>query len=62
MIYIIEIGVKCSRGMAVASRLRRNKCHNQEARERRHKRELRLESAQEATKIVASGQSDLERT
>jgi cobalt-zinc-cadmium efflux system outer membrane protein len=30
--------------------------------ERRHKRELRLESAQEATKIAASGQDDLERT
>jgi cobalt-zinc-cadmium efflux system outer membrane protein len=30
--------------------------------ERQHKRELRLESAQEATKITASGQADLERT
>jgi outer membrane protein, heavy metal efflux system len=30
--------------------------------ERRHKRELRLESAQGATKIAISGQSDLERT
>lgn len=30
--------------------------------ERRHKRELRLESAQGATKIAVSGQSDLERT
>ena len=30
--------------------------------ERRHKRELRLESAQDATKIAVSGQSDLERT
>ena len=30
--------------------------------ERRHKRELRLESAQEATKVAVSGQSDLERT
>ncbi len=30
--------------------------------ERQHKRELRLESAQEATKISASGQADLERT
>jgi cobalt-zinc-cadmium efflux system outer membrane protein len=30
--------------------------------ERRRKRELRLESAQEATKIAISGQSDLERT
>jgi outer membrane protein, heavy metal efflux system len=30
--------------------------------ERRHKRELRLESAQGATKIATSGQSDLERT
>ena len=29
--------------------------------ERRHKRELRLESAQDATKIAVSGQSDLER-
>lgn len=29
--------------------------------ERRHKRELRLESAQDATKIAASDQSDLER-
>lgn len=29
--------------------------------ERRHKRELRLESAQDATKIAISGQSDLER-
>lgn len=29
--------------------------------ERRHKRELRLESAQDATKITISGQSDLER-
>ena len=30
--------------------------------ERRQKRELRLESAQDATKIAVSGQSDLERT
>jgi len=30
--------------------------------ERRHKRELRLESAQDATKIAMSGQADLERT
>jgi cobalt-zinc-cadmium efflux system outer membrane protein len=30
--------------------------------ERRHKRELRLESAQEATDITVSGQADLERT
>ena len=30
--------------------------------ERRHKRELRLESAKEATNITASGQADLERT
>jgi cobalt-zinc-cadmium efflux system outer membrane protein len=30
--------------------------------ERQHKRELRLESAQGATKITVSGQSDLERT
>lgn len=30
--------------------------------ERRHKRELRLESAQDATKVAVSGQSDLERT
>jgi cobalt-zinc-cadmium efflux system outer membrane protein len=30
--------------------------------ERRHKRELRLESAQEATKIAISNQSDLDRT
>jgi outer membrane protein, heavy metal efflux system len=30
--------------------------------ERRHKRELRLESAQDATKIVVSGQADLERS
>ncbi len=30
--------------------------------ERRHKRELRLKSAQDATKIAVSGQSDLERT
>jgi cobalt-zinc-cadmium efflux system outer membrane protein len=30
--------------------------------ERQHKRELRLESAQEATGIAVSGQSDLERT
>jgi cobalt-zinc-cadmium efflux system outer membrane protein len=30
--------------------------------ERQHKRELRLESAQKATGIVASGQADLERT
>jgi cobalt-zinc-cadmium efflux system outer membrane protein len=30
--------------------------------ERRHKRELRLESAEDATKIAVSGQSDLERT
>jgi cobalt-zinc-cadmium efflux system outer membrane protein len=30
--------------------------------ERRHKRELRLESAQKATGIAASGQADLERT
>jgi outer membrane protein, heavy metal efflux system len=30
--------------------------------ERQHKRELRLESAQGATKIAVSGQSDLERT
>lgn len=30
--------------------------------ERRHKRELRLESAQDATKIAVSGQEDLERT
>jgi cobalt-zinc-cadmium efflux system outer membrane protein len=30
--------------------------------ERRHKRELRLESAQDATKIAVSGQADLERT
>lgn len=30
--------------------------------ERQHKRELRLESAKEATKIAISGQSDLERT
>jgi cobalt-zinc-cadmium efflux system outer membrane protein len=30
--------------------------------ERRHKRELRLESAQRATKIAISGQADLERT
>jgi len=30
--------------------------------ERRHKRELRLESAQKATKIAVSGQADLERT
>ncbi len=30
--------------------------------ERRRKRELRLESAQDATKIAASGQADLERT
>jgi cobalt-zinc-cadmium efflux system outer membrane protein len=30
--------------------------------EREHKRELRLESAREATKIVVAGQSDLERT
>ena len=30
--------------------------------ERRHKRELRLESAQDATKITVSGQADLERT
>ena len=30
--------------------------------ERRHKRELRLESAQDATKIAVSGQSDLERS
>lgn len=30
--------------------------------ERRHKRELRLESAKEATGIAVSGQSDLERT
>lgn len=30
--------------------------------ERQHKRELRLESAQDATKIAVSGQSDLERT
>ena len=30
--------------------------------ERRHKRELRLESAQDATKIAISSQSDLERT
>src|SRR6202790_740450 len=29
--------------------------------ERRHKRELRLESAQDATKIAVSGQADLER-
>lgn len=29
--------------------------------ERRHKRELRLESAQDATKVAISGQSDLER-
>lgn len=30
--------------------------------ERQHKRELRLESAQDATKIAVSGQSDLDRT
>lgn len=30
--------------------------------ERRHKRELRLESTQDATKVAVSGQSDLERT
>jgi outer membrane protein, heavy metal efflux system len=30
--------------------------------ERQHKRELRLESAQEATKVAVSGQTDLERT
>jgi outer membrane protein, heavy metal efflux system len=30
--------------------------------ERRHKRELRVESAQDATKISAAGQADLERT
>ncbi len=30
--------------------------------ERQHKRELRLESAQDATKIAVSGQADLERT
>jgi cobalt-zinc-cadmium efflux system outer membrane protein len=30
--------------------------------ERQHKRELRLESAQDATKITVSGQADLERT
>jgi outer membrane protein, heavy metal efflux system len=30
--------------------------------ERRHKRELRLESAQKATRVAVSGQSDLERT
>jgi outer membrane protein, heavy metal efflux system len=30
--------------------------------ERQHKRELRLESAQEATKLAVSGHSDLERT
>jgi len=30
--------------------------------ERRHKRELRLESTQDATKIAVSGQADLERT
>src|SRR6516162_5511096 len=30
--------------------------------ERRHKRELRLESAQDATKVAVSGQADLERT
>jgi outer membrane protein, heavy metal efflux system len=30
--------------------------------ERRHKRELRLQSAQDATKISAAGQADLERT
>jgi cobalt-zinc-cadmium efflux system outer membrane protein len=30
--------------------------------ERRHKRELRLESAREATKIAVSGQADLERS
>jgi outer membrane protein, heavy metal efflux system len=30
--------------------------------ERQHKRELRLESAQDATKIAVSGQDDLERT
>ena len=30
--------------------------------ERRHKRELRLESAQDATKIAVSGQADLDRT
>jgi outer membrane protein, heavy metal efflux system len=30
--------------------------------ERRHKRELRLESAQDATKIAISGQEDLDRT
>jgi len=30
--------------------------------ERRHKRELRSESAQDATKVAVSGQSDLERT
>ncbi len=30
--------------------------------ERQHKRELRLESAQETTKVAVSGQSDLERT
>ena len=30
--------------------------------ERQHKRELRLESAQQATKVAVSGQSDLERT
>lgn len=30
--------------------------------ERQHKRELRLQSAQEATQIAVSGQSDLERT
>src|SRR5271166_2801244 len=30
--------------------------------ERRHKRELRLDSAQDATKLAVSGQADLERT
>jgi outer membrane protein, heavy metal efflux system len=30
--------------------------------ERQHKRELRLESAQDATKIAVSGQDDLDRT
>jgi cobalt-zinc-cadmium efflux system outer membrane protein len=30
--------------------------------ERRHKRELRLESAQKATRVAVSGQTDLERT
>ncbi len=30
--------------------------------ERRHKRELRLESAQKATRVAVSGQADLERT